>query len=119
MFRPRIIKLAAYGQNSDSSMFDFLKDRKYTENKYNSTSQIPLIWGEDLFGHTKGEADATEDTHMSSGKDEIFTPFFAIEEDLEMEDAVSNSDDVVSEQEQYIHQCDLSGSSGGKHLWSK
>ena len=99
-------------------MFDFLKDKKYTENKYNSTSQIPYFSGEDLFSNAKGEIDTTEDAHMAATRDEIFTPFFAIEEDLEMEDAVSNSDDRVSETEYYNHQVDLSGSSGGKLLIS-
>lgn len=95
-------------------MFDFLKDKKYTENKYNSTSQIPYFGGEDLFANVKGEIYGTEDANMAPTRDEIFTPFFAIEEDLEMEDAVSNSDDRVSETEYFNHQSDFSGSSGGK-----
>uniref|UniRef100_A0A7S3JHR9 Uncharacterized protein n=1 Tax=Euplotes harpa TaxID=151035 RepID=A0A7S3JHR9_9SPIT len=97
--KPRMVKLSNYGQNSDSAMFDFLKDGTYTGNKYKSTSQIPCFTGEDLFGNRNTAMNTSEDTHMRNGKEEIFTPFFSIEEDMEMEDAVSNSDEVLSEAE--------------------
>lgn len=73
-------------------MFDFLKDGNHTTNKYKSTSQIPYFTGEDLFGNNKADFDTTVETKVENAKEETFTPFFAIEEDLEMEDQVSNSD---------------------------
>lgn len=95
-------------------MFDFLKDSKWIGNKYYSTSQIPYFTGEDLLGSSKEVVDQAENTH-SKHKNEIFTPFFAIEEDLEMEDAASNSDEHTSETDKYNNQFYLSGSSSGKH----
>ena len=111
-----MVKLSSYGQNLDSAMFDFLKDSKCTGNKYYSTSQIPYFIGEDLLEHNKGDVELTEDTHNSKWKPEIFTPFFAIEEDLEMEDDVSNSDEHTSETNKYNNQFYLSGSSTGNSI---
>mmetsp|Transcript_13250 Transcript_13250/g.15366 ORF Transcript_13250/g.15366 Transcript_13250/m.15366 type:complete len:118 (-) Transcript_13250:96-449(-) len=80
-------------------MFDFLKDAKHTENKYKSTSLIPCFTGEELMGNSKGDSSSGEDKNMDCRKEEVFTPFFSIEEDLEMEDAVSCSDGRASETE--------------------
>ena len=95
-------------------MFDFLKDSKWTGNKYFSTSQIPYFTGEDLLGSNKGDIDQSKNEHMKHSNNEIFTPFFAIEEDFEMEDATSNSDEHTSETDKYNNQFYLSGSSSGK-----
>jgi len=85
--------LSQFGQDSDSAIFDFLKDGKHKENKYKSTNQIPYLFNsEDLFSTKNANMDTAADSHMQYTKDEAFTPFFAIEEDLEMEDEVSNSD---------------------------
>lgn len=85
--------MAQFGQDSDAAMFDFLKDGKHKENKYKSTNQIPYLFNsEDLFCNKNTNMDTAADSHMHCIKDEAFTPFFAIEEDLEMEDQVSNSD---------------------------
>lgn len=78
-------------------MFDFLKDEKLTENKYKSTSQIPYFTGEDPFAFNDANDTAHEDAYMEEARNELLNNFFAIEEDLEMEDQVSNSDDLTSE----------------------
>lgn len=79
-------------------MFDFLKDGKHTEKKYKSTSTVPFLFtGEDLFGSSNNNMNTAAETQMEPTKDEVFTPFFAIEEDWEMEDEISNSDGFASE----------------------
>lgn len=78
-------------------MFDFLKDGSH-EKKYKSTNQIPFLFSsEDLFTHNNANEDAEINTPEQETKADVFTPFFAIEEDLEMEDQVSNSDGLMSE----------------------
>lgn len=79
-------------------MFDFLKDGKHTENKYKSTSIIPFLGGEDLTLDENMEDATHQGKRMADFKDEPYAPFCAIEEDWEMEDQMSCSDDLESEQ---------------------
>lgn len=79
-------------------MFDFLKDGKHAEKKYKSTNQIPFMFsGEDLLSNKDTNMECSGGANMFNKKDEEFTPFFAIEEDMEMEDEISQSDGFTSE----------------------
>ena len=78
-------------------MFDFLKDGSH-EKKYKSTNQIPFLFsGEDLFSQNNANEAVETHTPEQESKADVFTPFFAIEEDQEMEDEVSNSDGFMSD----------------------
>lgn len=97
-YRPRKVNLGEFGQNSDAAMFDFLKDGKHAEKKYKSTNQIPYLFSShDLFNNNNAHMSTAPETFMEHSKDEVFTPFFSIEEDCEMEDEISNSDGYASE----------------------
>ena len=77
-------------------MFDFLKDNKHTQNKYKSTMVVPSLISEDLTENNNEGAVSYKDTLMEDSKEE-YTPFFPIQEDMEMEDQMSISDDMNSE----------------------
>lgn len=102
MFRPRKVNLTDFASNTNiagfENCFDFLKDGKHAEKKYKSTNQIPLIFSsEDLLNNQSMAPVPETEEHKGVYKDEVFTPFFAIEEDWEMEDEISNSDGTMSE----------------------
>jgi hypothetical protein len=77
-------------------MFDFLKDGKYAEKKYKSSNQIPMFSSVDIFSNKNDQMNVMGLPKNQFPKDETFTPFFSIEEDLMMEDEISNSDCVTS-----------------------
>lgn len=79
--------------------FDFLKEANVTEKKYKSTNQIPCLFGSgDLLNE-----DSKQTKPVPDHKIETYSPIFSIEEDQEMEDKVSNSDDIMSEASQESH----------------
>lgn len=97
-------------------MFDFLKDGHHAEKKYKSTNQIPLLFSsEDLFETKSSYMPTSGDTKMQMAKEELYTPFFSIEEDLLMEDEISNSDWVTSEAGHESVESDYVYPSTGKH----
>ena len=94
------MNLGNFGANSNASMFDFLKDGKHTENKYKSTSMIPMIPGEDLTIENAALTTVNEEVMMTeSEKEQEYTPFFNFDDDdMEMDEPISSSDDMFSEQ---------------------
>lgn len=65
--------------------------------KYKSTNQIPCLFpSSDLLSdETKNVPQAVEPHKIES-----YSPIFCIEEDQEMEDKISNSDEIMSEASQ-------------------
>jgi hypothetical protein len=97
-------------------MFDFLKEMNQTEKKYKSTNQIPLLFSsEDLFETKSSYMPTSGETKMQKAKEEAYTPFFSIEEDLLMEDEISNSDCMTSEAGHESIESDYGNPTTGKH----
>ncbi|CAI2384069.1 unnamed protein product [Moneuplotes crassus] len=95
--KPRKVDLAKIPENSNiagfENCFDFLKDENLWK-KYKSTNQIPCLFqSNDLLGDDgKSTSQITKPLQIES-----YSPIFCIEEDQEMEDKVSNSDEFMSE----------------------
>ena len=97
-------------------MFDFLKEGHHAEKKYKSTNQIPLFFSNEDLCETKSSYVPTSgDAKMQKTKEEAYTPFFAIEEDLLMEDEISNSECVTSEAGHESIESDYVYPTTGKH----
>lgn len=67
------------------------------EKKYKSTNQIPCLFpSHDLLNDEVKTTSKPVEAH----KIETYSPIFSIEEDQEMEDKISNSDEIMSEASQ-------------------
>mmetsp|Transcript_11132 Transcript_11132/g.12596 ORF Transcript_11132/g.12596 Transcript_11132/m.12596 type:complete len:98 (-) Transcript_11132:268-561(-) len=83
--KPRKVNLTDFASNTNipgfENCFDFLKEANQ-EKKYKSTNQIPLLFSSDDLLNTESipAAHEPEESKMPL-RDEIYTPFFAIEED--------------------------------------
>ena len=102
---PRKVNFGDFGRDSEDAIFDFLKEGEH-EKKYKSTNQIPLLFSsEDLLDNKKVGQD---------GKHSPQNPFFAIQEDMEMEDQISNSDGMMSESGKESIESDGNSNNKGK-----
>ncbi|CAI2386086.1 unnamed protein product [Moneuplotes crassus] len=98
--KPRKVEFTKLPENSNiagfENCFDFLKDDSLVK-KYKSTNQIPCLFSSsDLLADDSKNTPQPIETH----KIESYSPFFCIEEDQEMEDKISNSDEIMSEASQ-------------------